>query len=108
MKQKVESNKKTSSERMRAPIPILQVRIQEPLSDVKPIELSELKNEEKIPKENIKVIYGVDSVGACTPKLICTVRKGSPFGGTDCLRVVGEYRGSCHVYVMLFIMYLIK
>lgn len=86
--------------------PILQVAVREPFLTVKPIAVSELKDEEKIPKENIILIPELASGGRKPALLLnCTVRKHVWLDdGTIGLNVLGEYRGSCSPWVTLFAM----
>ena len=82
----------------------MQIRIREPFADVEPVEILKLKKEEKLPKENIKVLSGYESIGVWTPRIQCAVRMGGIYGVTASLRVVGEYQGGSNTNLILFIM----
>ena len=104
MKQKTEPNRSAGPAKTRSPLPMMQIRIREPFADVEPVEIAKLKEEEKLPKENIKVLSGYESIGAWAPRIQCAVRMGGIYGATASLHVVGEYQGSSNTNSILFIM----
>lgn len=85
--------------------PKLKIAIREPFLTAKPVALSELKNEEKIPKENIVFVPSFELGSrrpAFSPK--CTVRKQEWYNGSVSLTVLGEYGGGSSISLILFAM----
>lgn len=85
--------------------PILKIAIREPFLTAKPVELSKLKNEEKIPKENIIFVpsFELGSMWSAL-SLNCTVRKEKCYGEEMSLTVLGEYSGRSSIPLTLFAM----
>ena len=85
--------------------PKLKIAIREPFLTAKPVALSELKNEEKIPKENIVFVPSFE-LGRMRPAFSpkCTVRKQEWYNGRVSLTVLGEYGGGSSISLILFAM----
>ena len=103
-KQKTEAKESAEPQKTRSTLPMMQIRIREPFADVAPVEIAKLKEEEKLPKENIKVLSGYESIGTWAPRIYCAVRMGGIYGVEASLHVVGEYQGSSNTNLILFIL----
>lgn len=97
--------------------PFISLYIVGPFLNIKPVDLSALKVGEKIPKENIKIVSGLEQtedlegfeeIGETAkieiPTVKCTIQKESEKNGCTQLKIDGSYSGSCSEDLLLYIM----
>lgn len=105
MKEKVRSGQNSFKDGNAAREPVIKIRIEEPFIIHEPIDVSALREEEKIPNENIEIRrLDWQKTRFNAPLVDCSIRRGTETKDSVYLEVNGRQRGGDDSRVVLFIM----